>query len=254
MNGEYGSSMHIDLVQRPSSHVKKELSHALQADETELGRIWNDLTESKDEKQIPTNPDNPNYAILNALLGHSYPQYPVQARAAQAVLRSFIAANPWFAPETQAWLSSVHEELLHLIENPTTSTLIEENKRMHTSTQDLQDQITANGGLYVYTYPHYLRFPKEPSTGRTLFRIGKVDTTIEESLLSEETAIAPEAPAILRIYLPNTPTHTPTTMESQLRSRLAHPHEPWHLATLEELDEKARALGFIVVAAHLGAQ
>ena len=56
-------------------------------------------------------------------------------------------------------------------------------------------------GIYVYTLPHYLRYPYEPDSGRTLLKVGHSarDALYRANSQGKLTAL-PEDPILLRIY------------------------------------------------------
>jgi hypothetical protein len=56
-------------------------------------------------------------------------------------------------------------------------------------------------GIYVYALPHYLRYPFDPSTGRTLMKVGKSDNDVILRFRNQtRTTALPEEPILLRIY------------------------------------------------------
>lgn len=110
----------------------------------------------------------------------------------------------------------------------------------------------AETGIYVYALPHYLRFPFDPESGRTLLKIGRSDRDIMQRLRDQtRTTALPEEPVLLRIY----PTgNADTTMiESKIHSTLrAFDHgraaqrmagREWFLTTTTALDALADIIG-----------
>lgn len=56
-------------------------------------------------------------------------------------------------------------------------------------------------GIYVYTLPHYLRYPFDPDTGKTLLKVGHSSTDVLYRVDHQKRFTAlPEDPILLRIY------------------------------------------------------
>ncbi len=56
-------------------------------------------------------------------------------------------------------------------------------------------------GIYVYALPHYLRYPFEPDSGRTLMKVGRSDSDVIQRFRNQtRTTALPEEPILLRIY------------------------------------------------------
>jgi hypothetical protein len=56
-------------------------------------------------------------------------------------------------------------------------------------------------GSTVLALPHYLRYPFDPDTGRTLMKVGKSDSDVIVRFRNQtRTTALPEEPILLRIY------------------------------------------------------
>jgi hypothetical protein len=56
-------------------------------------------------------------------------------------------------------------------------------------------------GVYVYTLPHYVRYPFDPKTGRTLLKVGHSSKSAHFRATSQARSTElPEDPWLLRIY------------------------------------------------------
>ena len=56
-------------------------------------------------------------------------------------------------------------------------------------------------GTYVYALPHYMRYPFDPDSGRTLMKIGRSDSDVIMRFRNQtRTTALPEEPILPRIY------------------------------------------------------
>lgn len=105
----------------------------------------------------------------------------------------------------------------------------------------------------MYALPHYLRYPLDPDTGRTLLKVGRSDSDVMKRFQEQtRTTALPEEPVLLRIYT----TEGADTAEAEGRfhrtlaafdhsrnvSRMAG--RECFLTTTRALDALADALGF----------
>lgn len=71
----------------------------------------------------------------------------------------------------------------------------------HAQEQTQAAEARNDTGIYVYALPHYLRYPFEPDSGRTLMKVGRSDRDIIHRFRSQtRTTALPEEPILLRIY------------------------------------------------------
>jgi hypothetical protein len=57
-------------------------------------------------------------------------------------------------------------------------------------------------GIYVYTLPHYWRYPYDEDSGRTLLKVGRSDRSVIQRFRDQtRTTALPEDPVLLRIYV-----------------------------------------------------
>jgi hypothetical protein len=115
-----------------------------------------------------------------------------------------------------------------------------------------QAEAQAIPGVYVYALPHYLRYPYDPESGRTLLKIGRSDRSVIRRFRDQtRTTALPEDPVLLRIY----PTLDADAMarEQQFhrlleaadhdRSRARTGGTEWFLTSLRFLDTVAETVG-----------
>ncbi|HEU5222460.1 MAG TPA: GIY-YIG nuclease family protein [Candidatus Lumbricidophila sp.] len=105
-------------------------------------------------------------------------------------------------------------------------------------------------GIYVYTLPHYLKYPVDPDTGKTYLKVGHSarDAVHRAGAQGRFTAL-PEDPILLRIY----PTEQSGEVERRFHEwlRMADHHgartrrggTEWFLTSTKFVDHVARELG-----------
>ena len=113
-------------------------------------------------------------------------------------------------------------------------------------------------GVYVYTYPHYKRFPvlttDNPDTSpRTFLKIGKSDRDMAKRIASQNRTSMPESPLVLRMYGVPPNGNTVDEIEKTIHSHLnAADHNrntqkgagtEWFLTHLSFVDSTASLLG-----------
>ena len=49
---------------------------------------------------------------------------------------------------------------------------VEETSKMSKASRLLNMELSMLGRIYVYSYPHYIQYPKDPVSLRTLYKVG----------------------------------------------------------------------------------
>lgn len=111
-------------------------------------------------------------------------------------------------------------------------------------------------GIYVYALPHYLRYPFDAETGRTLMKVGRSDSDIILRFRNQtRTTALPEEPILLRIYRSDSGS-TATTENNFHRLLEAADHarsvarlagREWFVTSTRFLDEVARVMGLQII-------
>ena len=110
-------------------------------------------------------------------------------------------------------------------------------------------------GIYVYTLPHYLQFPCDPATGRTLMKVGRSDSDVIVRFRSQTRITAlPEEPLLLRIYKTDRGSAAAVEMQfHQLLKAADHSRSvtrcagrEWFLTSTRFLDQIARTLDLVI--------
>lgn len=104
-------------------------------------------------------------------------------------------------------------------------------------------------GVYVYSLPHYLRYPYDPDSGHTLYKVGhsKVDVFSRVTGQGRTTAL-PEDPVLVRVYRTGNASsdeeerhfHDWLEVADHARSLSSKGGREWFLTTTKFLDRIAR--------------
>ena len=117
-----------------------------------------------------------------------------------------------------------------------------------------QAEATGVPGIYVYTLPHYLRYPYDPDSGKTMLKVGHSsrDAYYRASSQGRLTAL-PEDPILLRIYPTDDASgatekefHAWLTDADHGRSRSSRGGSEWFVTSTKFLDRIARSHGLTV--------
>ncbi|WP_419944521.1 GIY-YIG nuclease family protein [Candidatus Poriferisodalis sp.] len=208
------------LGELPDRTQGNEIDAALKReveDETSIGIAYSILVEKEmpDDERIEALKDwfgHTSYGTavglrqhLDALRFGVFPQGPSMARQIAARMNSILRRHE-FSPETNAVL----ERNIASLEEIASDESRQEAEQRQAEDKELrvEELLSDRAGVYVFTYPHYLRHPTHPSTefektpDRTLLKVGFSDKGILDRV-NQETSSAgiPEHRRILRAYL-----------------------------------------------------
>ena len=126
-------------------------------------------------------------------------------------------------------------------------------ERASATTRNIEKRRVA--GIYVYTLPHYLRHPIEPSndpdsSDKTLLKVGMSNVDARGRVQQQAVTGLPEPPVLLRVFTcgDRPMTEVETTMHRLLRAFDHNPNrqrgagKEWFLTSLQALDELASVL------------
>ena len=200
-------------------------------------------------------------AQISAIRGDELPTAPSIARMTLSAVRSFRKQhNDRMSPEARAHI----EQLIQHLEPLVTSEAGQEREEaeLEHESEVLEKVVQAKGGVYVYSFPFFLRYPKiEDDAGRTrhYLKIGKSDRNPEVRVREQTKTAMPEDPVILRVYTHS--TRLPGDIESQMHKMLrAAQHDrtekggghEWYITTTDLTDEIAGVLGCDIAAPASG--
>lgn len=251
----------------PSATVHAELSRALGEADTQLGLVFQGIQANESNKQMVENKRVANSGALatkrstiNVIFGRGYPNGPAISRMALSSIRQLEKNNPWFSWETKQWLAPIKATLQSNIDNPDSKAIDEEVSELDKISNTLETELAKLGGIYVYTYSHYIRYPYDVESQKTLYKVGKSDRNPKVRVLEQARSTStPEDPVIVRVYtVPegSLDTQTPKQMEEKYHTllRAAKHTRPavllsnreWFLTDLDFLDAIAEVLGYRV--------
>jgi hypothetical protein len=234
--GQLGTS-YAALVGHPSAGPSELLAHT---DVANVGALSNRL------------------AVVRAVLNRVTPGGPTLAGQVAASVRVLLRSAT--DPSVKAHLALVIADL-EVVQGDVRAAQAEV-VQLETKSAELEAKTATTlrgaSGVYVYTYPHYWRYPYVPGSEQRLLKVGRTDrgawTRVRDQARSTG---APETPLLLRVYV----GRDSTAVEAQFHRLLdtaGHPRSEggaagreWFATHLAFLDEIARALELEVLAAEL---
>ena len=137
-----------------------------------------------------------NYrSAIAALLDGTIPKSPTLAGQVAARVRTWMK-KPGLSPELRDHLSDLQTRLQASADDPFARSVEEHAAKERTT--EAEDSRTP--GIYVYTLPHYLRYPYDPDTGRTLLKVGRSERDpYERAYAQGRITSPPEDPILLRV-------------------------------------------------------
>lgn len=230
---------------------KAEAEAILAADESRLGETFRadrkGLSPAEQAEKAGTQHHNfvyNNRVIISALVDGDVPNAPSLALAAARRLRTLLKRDD-LSPELRTdWVTL--EEQLSLRAEDSTAAKVEDAKMAKASVDAESAKIP---GIYVYTLPHYLRYPVDPSTGKTYLKVGhsSQDVIYRMQTHSRFTGI-PEDPVLLRIYPVDASAAAEKAFHEWLRAadhdgaRGSTAGKEWFLTSTRFLDKVASSL------------
>ncbi|MDR7086839.1 hypothetical protein J2X11_001678 [Aeromicrobium panaciterrae] len=229
-----------------------EVDRILAEDETLLGRLWAYDREDLTAEEIGAREGTPSFgwvynyrSLVRVLRDGEIPNSPGLSIQAARRVRAWLKKID-MSPELRAAL--VQQESLLMSRAEDRQAQSEEVEGAVEATKAAEAAGTP--GIYVYTLPHYLRYPYDTETGRTLLKVGhsSVDAHYRAGSQGRLTAL-PEDPILLRIYpveesaLAERDFHTWLKDADHSASRTRRGGSEWYLTSLRFLDRIARSKG-----------
>jgi len=183
--------------------VRAEFEAILTADDTALGDVWRrtEAGETPDQIRIARNTQATSFVwsylrTARALIDGDLPTAP---SVALGVLRTFrrILKEQDLSPDARRVLEERSAQLEAVATNP--DARVAEDKEAVKATAQAEEH--AVPGVYVYALPHYLRYPYDEESGRTLLKVGRADRSVIRRFREQvRTTALPEEPILLRVY------------------------------------------------------
>jgi len=242
----------------PPPHVRAEMEELLRNDGSRLGEVYRLLAEGLEPEQIRVKLGLENYnfvwgyeRLIKALRDGDLPAAPTVALGAARKFRATLK-NPTLSDDARLVISSN----LMVLEQRASDTANREQETVAALKAAATVEAEAVTGVYVYALPHYLRYPYDPESGRTLLKVGRSGRDVIERFRNQtRTTALPEEPLLLRVY-PTPTSERATEVEKQYHRLLeAADHDrsqartggtEWFLTSVRFLDEIANVLGLTV--------
>ena len=246
---------HTSSWGKPNPLVQKELEVLLEGDLSLYGEIWRKTKEgvSDEEIQRSRGASYPNFIwnyrrYIRALLEADLPKSPSMLREAGVLFRRLLRSER-INKETKTFLEDGLLEIESRIDNPVLQAIEESSALRITEVLETRH----SSGVYVYSLMHYLRYPYDPTTGRTLMKVGRSDRDVIQRFREQtRTTALPEEPVLLRVYQRRESCPELVVLEKKFHALLeAADHDrsaartggtEWFLTSLKFLDEIADTL------------
>jgi hypothetical protein len=244
----------------PTPSVRAELIEILRNDSGLHGEIWRSTEAglSDEEIQKARGANYPNFIwnyrrYTRALLEGDLPKGATLLNET-AVLFRRINRLAHLTNDCKRYLEGGLHEIALKVGNRETQA--QEEQSVLTQTITLEKK--SSPGIYVYSLMHYLRFPYDQGTGRTLMKVGRSDRDVIKRFREQiRTTALPEEPVLLRIYENSSETTGLADLEKRFHSLLeAADHDrsaartggtEWFLTSLKFLDEIGSTLNLKII-------
>jgi hypothetical protein len=238
--------------------VRAELSALLATDQSRVGAVYRGLArnltadEIAAELGVATSNSVWNYnQTIRAVLEGVLPTGPTVALGVARKFRSLLRAGG--VSETARRYLEINLIELERRANDSDARVVEvEAAHRHTEQAEARNDV----GIYAYALPHYLRYPFDAASGRTLMKVGRSDSDIIQRFRNQtRTTALPEEPILLRIYrtgeLPTGEVerdfHRLMEAADHHRSVARSAGTEWFVTSTRFLDEVARVMRLDVV-------
>ncbi|MEI6454314.1 MAG: hypothetical protein WCO31_06940, partial [Actinomycetes bacterium] len=155
--------------------IRDEIEKTLLSEDSKIADIWRRKKEGQtdDEIRLAFGNEYPTFIwnymrTVKALLDGSLPTATTVSRATARTFRRMLADHD-FSPETTAVL----KERLAILEARATDPAVRKAEERKAREATAKAEESAVVGIYVYSLPHYIRYPYEEGTERTLMKVGR---------------------------------------------------------------------------------
>lgn len=241
------------------SAVLSEIKEALLKDPTRLGDVYRGRLKDKSPEEIAGELGVStsgfvwnNTRHIRVIESGDYPSGVTMIRQCLSVVRGFLERHAeTLSFPAQSLLRDRIRDLDALSGDVSKAVFEDEKVKEKAKVSEAEHQI----GIYVYTLPHYYRYPIEPAesedtSDKTFMKIGMSDSDVMKRFRSQQRdTVLPEDPWLLRIYSCESDTRsTETEIHEMLRAadhrqvRGKSTGKEWFCTSLTFLDHIARIL------------
>jgi hypothetical protein len=193
-------------------------------------------------------------AAIKVVLEAHVPKSPTRSRGSGRFVGGLLKANPDLSAGARDYLVNLRDELDAYALDESAQSI--EDRGLEKVSEELEKTIESKGGVYVYTFPTYLKNPIKADPERFWFKVGRTEQIVEMRIANQTRQTAmPEDPLILRVY--QSEVISMTDLESKIhkmlvsaghnRTEAKHGGREWFATSLEFLDEIASLLGLTIL-------
>lgn len=183
--------------------VRAEIARALESDSSVLGEVYRGSLEGMTDEQLreQRGVEYPNFVwnykrTITALLEGDLPSAPSVASQTAGRFRKLLKTVA-FSPAAR----QVLEERLSVLESRAADPDAQAVEEQQAIVATKAAEENAEPGIYVYTLPHYLRYPYDPDRQHTLLKVGHSgNSVIQRFKAQKRETVLPEEPVLLRVY------------------------------------------------------
>ena len=195
------------MILGPSSEVMAEINLALQENSGALGKVArvmaDGVTSPKEMANLGAGANSGHSGNMARIVTYiqtgSVPTAPSRAALAARAIGGLLRENPNFSGEALNYLQSLRQ-IAESVENNDEANAGEQTSLLKAS-EELTEKVEKLGGVYVYTFPTYLKVPAKYDPERFWFKIGQTGRVVEKRISDQLRSTAmPEDPVILRVY------------------------------------------------------
>jgi len=187
---------------KPSEDVRREVEALLDGDNTRLGEVYRALQRGLTQEAIAAELEvaSSNFVwnynqIIRAMLDGDLPRAPTVVLSVARKFRTILKSS-----HLSAQLHSYLQANLDELERRADDQSAREAEALRAQEQTEIAEARSETGIYVYALPHYLRYPFDPKSGRTLMKVGRSSDVMLRFRNQTRTTALPEEPILLRIY------------------------------------------------------
>jgi hypothetical protein len=195
------------MVQKPSPEVLFEINQALQNNTGALGKvaraISDGVTSISEMVSIGAGANSGHSGnlarVYNFIQDGNPPTAPSRAAIAGRSIGGLLRDNPGLSADAIAYLRELRQLVDSIEKND--EAVAGEQIRLERASEELTEKVEKLGGVYVYSFPTYLRIPAKVDPERFWLKIGQTGRVVEKRVSDQLRSTAmPEDPVILRVY------------------------------------------------------
>ena len=245
------------MTTAPTPNVLEEIQRALRDNDGNLGVVFRLIESgrtSPSEMVTEGGLANSGHAsnlirYIKTILEGEIPTSPSRSEAAGRTIGGLIRTFE-FSAESRLYLQDLRTELDEYATNA--SALQIENAQLEKQSEKLATVAEQTGGVYVYSFPVYIKTPAKTDPDRYWLKVGMTERIVEMRIADQTRSTAmPEDPLILRVYrsasLSNSDLerkfHRILQSAGHNRTEAKHGGKEWYATNIEFIDEIAETLG-----------